>query len=128
MTKEQKQYILEHENKDSLQDIALHLNCSWKKIYIYYSRMIKTGEFQEYMRGKFCERVKNVLNKVKFWSKLPAHTKEELTKMSNEELNFLINQHIEELEQGILPTKEQSTRIIKALKMLQAQNDNLEAE
>lgn len=36
--------------------------------------------------------------------------------MTNEEINVLINLHIEELEKGIQPTEVQKKRIIKALK------------
>ena len=36
--------------------------------------------------------------------------------MSNEEINFLINQHIEELENGIQQTEVQKKRVIEALK------------
>lgn len=36
--------------------------------------------------------------------------------MTNEEINVLINLHIEELEKGIQPTEVQKKRIIEALK------------
>lgn len=36
--------------------------------------------------------------------------------MTNEEINVLINLHIEELEKGIQPTETQRKRLIKALK------------
>lgn len=36
--------------------------------------------------------------------------------MTNEEINVLINLHIEELEKGIQPTEVQRIRLIKALK------------
>lgn len=36
--------------------------------------------------------------------------------MTNEEINVLINLHIEELEKGIQPTEIQRKRLIKALK------------
>ena len=36
--------------------------------------------------------------------------------MSNEEINVLINLHINELENDLQPTKEQKERVIKALK------------
>lgn len=36
--------------------------------------------------------------------------------MSNEEINVLINLHIEQLENNVEPTEIQKTRLIKALK------------
>lgn len=36
--------------------------------------------------------------------------------MTNEEINVLINLHIEELENNIQPTEVQRTRLIKALR------------
>lgn len=36
--------------------------------------------------------------------------------MTNEEINILINLHIEQLEQNIIPSEVQKTRLIKALK------------
>lgn len=38
--------------------------------------------------------------------------------MTNEEINILINLHIEELENGIEPTEVQKQRLIKALKQV----------
>ena len=36
--------------------------------------------------------------------------------MTNEEINVLINLHIEELEKNIEPSETQKTRLVKALK------------
>lgn len=38
--------------------------------------------------------------------------------MTNEEINVLINMHIEELENDVKPTETQRKRIIKALKQV----------
>ena len=38
--------------------------------------------------------------------------------MTNEEINVLINLHIEELEHGVMPTEAQRNRLIKALEQV----------
>lgn len=60
---------------------------------------------------------------IDFWwidlSKLIGKKYKELkeqSKMTNEEINVLINLHIDELEHGIEPTEIQKKRIIKALR------------
>jgi hypothetical protein len=120
------QFILENENKMRMIDIAKELKCSCNDVYVCYTALIRNGTFYRYMRGKFCDRLLSALKKVSNYSNLPKQSKEGLEKMSNEEINVLINLHIEELEKGIMPNKVQSKRLVKALKNLLGQNENMQ--
>lgn len=97
-TKEDRSYILQNEEKMSLEDLGKHFNCSWKEVYEAYTDTFDFGEHKKYMFEKYCETVRKQLQHAEKYEVNKAESKiKSLEKMTATEIDGLIDKHIEEL-------------------------------
>jgi hypothetical protein len=108
-TEEERKYILENESKMSLQALAKVFNCRWEEVYDAYSLTFELGEYRQHMFKKYCESLHNKLAIVGEFEiekdKPKIQTTDDLQSMTIEQIDQLIDNHIESLIQSLKYSK-----------------------
>ena len=67
-TQEERQFIMENEQKYSLERLAKLFHCTWQEIYEAYSDTFENGEHKIYMFNEYCKQLQTQLKHARSYS------------------------------------------------------------